>query len=103
MYLLSKLRDDDEEFNKLTKYELILETLRTHTPFDSELLYEINRKRSFSKETLQALADEGIALRKASEIPKQEVMAVSQGKRDFKQIRSTISARQTVNSKDLPK
>ena len=51
-YSMSTLRDD-EEFFKLTKYDLILDTLRDHGKNDPEFLIEINERRSLSKEILQ--------------------------------------------------
>lgn len=60
LYSISTLKDN-EEYHGLTKYDLILETLRTHDP--AELLVEINRRRKFSEELMQALSDAGIDLK----------------------------------------
>ena len=59
LYSISTLKDN-EEFSGLTKYNLILDTLRTHD--QAVLLVEINKRHKFSEELTQALSDAGIDL-----------------------------------------
>jgi hypothetical protein len=60
LYSISTLKDN-EEFSGLTKYNLILDTLRTHD--QAVLLVEINKRHKFSEELTQALSEAGIDLR----------------------------------------
>lgn len=59
LYSISTLKDN-EEFSGLTKYDLILATLRTHD--QAELLVEINKRHEFSGELIQAFSEAGINL-----------------------------------------
>ena len=94
LYSISTLKDN-EEYSNLTKYDLIFKTLRTHTKDDFDLLYELNKRHSFSKEVLQELSSVSVDLKPMIKTAESEKVGESNVKSNQKQATHTAYVQQT--------
>jgi hypothetical protein len=98
LYSLSTLKDNDEYYS-LTKHNLILETLRSpQNQYD--IIFEIYKRHLFSKEMSARLMQAGFDFGDTEEISEQKDKAILQEIADQNTIKSSTTARGTVEPKE---